>query len=141
MSEISEHALDAPARRSSPRWIGARKSRWWSGTIDNLGGYRLIDPQHNICVEGERFNLSAEYVIKSCKQLERETKTNTSTVRWKSSTRKKAAIPIARISSPAGWRSDNSAAPSRYGRSLDGQGLEVTPDGKIVPKVRGSEPQ
>jgi hypothetical protein len=43
-----------------------------AGTINNLSGYRLIDPQHNICVEGERFDLSAEYVIKSCKQLERE---------------------------------------------------------------------
>ena len=47
MSEISEQALDARARRAA-RHVGlmARKSRWRCGTIDNLGGYRLIDPQH-----------------------------------------------------------------------------------------------
>jgi hypothetical protein len=71
MSEISEQALDARARRAARRvGLEARKSRWRSGTIDNFGGYRLIDPWRNVCIDGERFDLSAEYVIESCEQLE-----------------------------------------------------------------------
>jgi hypothetical protein len=67
---MTAKSLDARARRAARRvGLEARKSRWRSGTIDNLGGYRFIDPQHNICVEGERFDLSAEYVIESCEQL------------------------------------------------------------------------
>jgi hypothetical protein len=47
-------ALDARARRAARReGLMARKSRWRVGTIDNLGGYRLINPRHNICVDGE----------------------------------------------------------------------------------------
>jgi hypothetical protein len=34
-----------------------------SDSIDNLGGFTLINPQSNWIVAGERFNLKAEDVI------------------------------------------------------------------------------
>jgi hypothetical protein len=67
---MSEKSLDARARRAARRvGLMARKSRWRVDTIDNFGGYRLIDPWLNVCIDGERFDLSAEYVIESCEQL------------------------------------------------------------------------
>ena len=39
-------ALDARARRAARRVGLEARSQWRSGTIDNFGGYRLIDPQH-----------------------------------------------------------------------------------------------
>ena len=67
MSEISEHALDARARRAARRvGLVARKSRWRADTIDNVGGYMLIDPYTNIPLDGFKFDLSAEYVIEFC---------------------------------------------------------------------------
>ena len=66
-SHLSEQAMDSRVRRAARRvGLEAIKSRCRVGTIDNLGGYRLIDPWHNVCVEGERFDLSAEYVIEVC---------------------------------------------------------------------------
>jgi hypothetical protein len=32
----------------------ARKSRWRVGSIDNHGGFTLVDPINNICVDGGR---------------------------------------------------------------------------------------
>jgi hypothetical protein len=57
-------ALDARARRAA-RKVGliARKSRWRAGTVDNYGGFMLIDPATNGAVDSIRFDLSAEYVI------------------------------------------------------------------------------
>ena len=64
---MSEKSLDARARRAARR-IGlvARKSRWRLDTIDNRGGYMLIEPIPNIPVDGFKFDLSAEYVIEFC---------------------------------------------------------------------------
>ena len=60
-------ALEARARRVARRnGLVARKSRWGRGTIDNKGGFMLLDAIHNKIVLGERFDLSAEDVISYC---------------------------------------------------------------------------
>jgi len=59
-----------PSARRATKRIGlvAQKRRWRAGTVDNWGGYQLIDAHHNFVVEGVRFDLSAEEVIKICKR-------------------------------------------------------------------------
>ena len=65
----SPNALDQRARRAAKRaGLVAKKSRWRVGTVDNFGGYQLIDAHHNFIMDGSRFNLSAEEVIKICKR-------------------------------------------------------------------------
>ena len=44
-------------------------SRWRLGTIDNRGGFMLIDPYRNAVVDGERFDLSTETVMEYCERL------------------------------------------------------------------------
>ena len=63
----SPNALDQRARRAAKR-IGlvAQKSRPRVATVDNFGGFKLIDVHHNCVVDGSRFDLSAEEVIKIC---------------------------------------------------------------------------
>jgi hypothetical protein len=65
-SHLSEQAIDSRARRAA-RHAGliARKSRR-SMSIDNWGGYMLIDARRN-CVNGSRFDLTAEDIISFCK--------------------------------------------------------------------------
>ena len=60
-------ALEARARRAAKR-VGliARKSQWRAGTIDNLGGFRIVDPHLNAILYGEHFDLSAQEVIDLC---------------------------------------------------------------------------
>lgn len=69
MSEpmTTENALEHRARRAARR-VGllAQKSRWRVGTIDNHGGFVLIDPYTNAVVDGSRFDLSAEEVLEHC---------------------------------------------------------------------------
>jgi hypothetical protein len=62
-------ASDKRARRAARR-IGllARKSRWRRDTIDNHGGYRLIDPYRNYVVAGCRFDLTAADVVELCER-------------------------------------------------------------------------
>jgi hypothetical protein len=61
---LAEQALDARARRAAQRvGLVARKSRWRANSIDNFGGFMLIDPYSNLVVDGNRYDLSAEYVI------------------------------------------------------------------------------
>lgn len=64
---MSEKSLDARVRRAARR-IGlvARKSRWRAGTIDNHGGFMLIDPFTNFPVAGGRWGLSPEDVLEYC---------------------------------------------------------------------------
>jgi len=59
---------EARARRAAKRvgWL-ARKSRWRAGTIDNYGGFTIIDPFHNNILYGARFDLAAEDVIEICR--------------------------------------------------------------------------
>jgi hypothetical protein len=63
----STEISDSQARRAAKR-IGlfARKSRWRRDTIDNYGGYMLIDPWHNSVVAGSRFDLTAADVVEWC---------------------------------------------------------------------------
>jgi hypothetical protein len=66
---MSEKSLDARARRAARRaGLDARKSRR-SMSIDNWGGYMLVDPFINVCVGGSLFNLSAEQIIEHCEEL------------------------------------------------------------------------
>jgi hypothetical protein len=66
-SRLVEQALDAHARRAAQRvGLVARKSRWRAGSIDNYGGFMLVDPYSNVVVDGGRYDLSAEYVIDYC---------------------------------------------------------------------------
>jgi hypothetical protein len=63
-THLTEQALDARARRAARKGgLIARKSRWRAGTIDNYGGFMLVDPSTGAAVDGTRFDLSAEYVI------------------------------------------------------------------------------
>lgn len=65
--DISETALEQRARRAARRvCLVARKSRWRGGSIDNLGGFMLVDPRTNFAVDGFKYDLSAEYVIDYC---------------------------------------------------------------------------
>jgi hypothetical protein len=47
----------------------ARKSRWRAGSVDNFGGYMLID-QSNRIVAGVRFDMSAEEVVAYCSPIQ-----------------------------------------------------------------------
>jgi hypothetical protein len=64
----SESTMDARARRAARR-IGllASKSRWRQHSIDNHGGFMIIDPHSNTPVQGYRWDLSAEEVIEFCR--------------------------------------------------------------------------
>ncbi len=44
------------------------KSRWRKDSIDNLGGFQLIDARNNTIVDGAKFDLSAVEVIDICQQ-------------------------------------------------------------------------
>jgi hypothetical protein len=67
MQEAS--AFDAKARYAARRvGLHARKCRSRRGSIDNFGGFMLIEPNRNMIVAGERFNLKPEDVIAICKE-------------------------------------------------------------------------
>jgi hypothetical protein len=62
-----DNALDGRARKVARQCgLHARKSRRRRGTIDNLGGFVLIDAGRNWIVAGERCNMTAEDVIAYC---------------------------------------------------------------------------
>jgi hypothetical protein len=62
-------ASDKQARRAARR-IGllARKSRWRRNTVDNHGGFMLLEPYQNRVVAGLRFNLTAADVVTRCNE-------------------------------------------------------------------------
>jgi hypothetical protein len=68
----STNAIEQRARRAAKR-IGliAKKSRWRAGSIDNRGGFMLIDPYTNGVVSGSRFDLSPEDILDYCAQRAR----------------------------------------------------------------------
>ena len=70
MEEVTDDALEQRARRAARR-IGllARKPRWRLGSVDNLGGFMLINPESNNPVNGFRFDLTAEYVLEYCAMI------------------------------------------------------------------------
>ena len=54
---------DAHLRRLARRnGYMVRKSRWRLGSIDNFGGYMLVDPDTNGAVAGTRFDLTGDDV-------------------------------------------------------------------------------
>jgi len=64
VSALSERALEARARRAARRaGYVARKTRWRAGSVDNHGGFQIIDPYTSYIMWGERFDLSPEEVI------------------------------------------------------------------------------
>ena len=71
MEQASEVAMEARARRASKRaGLSALKRRWRIGTVDNRGGFQLLDPCSNRIVAGSRFELTAEDVIQYCRALQ-----------------------------------------------------------------------
>lgn len=67
MQSISESALDSRARRAARRvGLVAHKSRWRHDSVDNYGGFMLVDAYSNAVVHGTRYDLSADDVIKYC---------------------------------------------------------------------------
>ena len=64
MSFSDEYTLpkseDARLRRMARRHgYAVRKSRWRLDSIDNLGGYMVVNPAANLVVAGGRFELTA----------------------------------------------------------------------------------
>ena len=71
MKQVSVAAMEAQARRASKRaGFSALKRRWRIGTVDNRGGFQLLDPYSNRIVAGSRFDLTAEDVIQYCRALQ-----------------------------------------------------------------------
>lgn len=65
--EHAVKALEQRARREATRaGLMAYKSRRGIGSIDNHGGFRIVDPILNTVEVGESFDLSAEEVIAYC---------------------------------------------------------------------------
>jgi hypothetical protein len=46
--------------------LKARKSRWRRNSIDNYGGFQIVDPYRNWVVAGVRYDMTADAVIKFC---------------------------------------------------------------------------
>ena len=66
---LSKTALEHRARRAARRiGLSATKSRWRANSIDNFGGFMLVDPERNYIVSGSRYDLSAEDVFEYCKE-------------------------------------------------------------------------
>jgi hypothetical protein len=62
---------ESQARRAARKaGFVARKSRWRKDSIDNQGGFQLIDPSTNGIVDGSRFDMSADDVVKFCRDEE-----------------------------------------------------------------------
>ena len=66
-NDVSKSALDKRAQRAAKRvGLMAVRSRWRRDSIDNLGGFQIVDPFINGIVAGVRFDTSAEDVIAYC---------------------------------------------------------------------------
>jgi hypothetical protein len=46
----------------------ARKSRWRANTVDNHGGFMLVNPYTNCVVDGPHFDMSAAEVITASRE-------------------------------------------------------------------------
>ena len=68
-TDVITEFSDKRARRAAKR-IGllARKSRWRRNTVDNHGGFMLLEPYHNRVVAGCRFDLTAADVVELCNE-------------------------------------------------------------------------
>lgn len=65
----SPRTLDARARAAArAQGYVARKTSWRRDSIDNYGGFMIVDPSTNVPVAGFRFDLTAEAVLDWCRQ-------------------------------------------------------------------------
>ena len=62
MDEESESG----ARRAALKVGFPQKSRWRRDSMDNRGGFMLIEPNRNAIVAGEKFDLGASDVVRFC---------------------------------------------------------------------------
>ena len=70
-SLILSSRQDAQLRRFVGRHgYVVRKSRWRHGSIDNHGGYMLVDPDTGGAVAGVRFDLTGADVVETITALE-----------------------------------------------------------------------
>ena len=64
-AQINQQFTDGQARYFAKKaGLKAVKSRWRRPSIDNYGGYQLIDMNTNAVVAGLRFDLNADDVVK-----------------------------------------------------------------------------
>jgi len=64
---LTQGISDSQARRAAKRvGLAVKKTRWRANTVDNKGGYQIIDPNFNRIEAGERFDLSAKDVVDFC---------------------------------------------------------------------------
>jgi hypothetical protein len=67
----AEKALEGRARRAAKAaGYYATKSRKGVGTLDNYGGFRIVDPNTNFPVDGFCFDMTAAEVIEWCAEGE-----------------------------------------------------------------------
>jgi hypothetical protein len=66
-----EHSEDQARRAAKHVGLRARKGgRWRAHSIDNQGGFMIVDPTRNLIVAGERFNCTADDVVEFCAEYE-----------------------------------------------------------------------
>ena len=74
IDERMAKALDSKARRAAARGgLRAIKSRRQVDHWTNYGGYMLCDPRTGFPVDGFRFDMSAEDIIRHCNAAEGST--------------------------------------------------------------------
>lgn len=67
MNIPNDSALERRARRVA-KTVGllATKSRWRLNSVDNYGGFQIVDPYFNRVEAGLRYDMSAQDVIEYC---------------------------------------------------------------------------
>jgi hypothetical protein len=63
---MQEHSDDQARRAAKRVGLKARKSRWRANSIDNRGGFQIIDPMRNRIVAAEKYNYTADDVVEFC---------------------------------------------------------------------------
>jgi hypothetical protein len=63
---MQEHSDDQARRAAKRVGLKARKSRWRANSIDNRGGFQIIDPMRNWIVAAEKYNYTADDVVEFC---------------------------------------------------------------------------
>lgn len=59
----NKRAAEARIRRAAKRIsLQVVKSRWRLGSLDNCGGYQVVDPSYNMVLHGGRFELTVDEV-------------------------------------------------------------------------------
>jgi hypothetical protein len=69
--ENTRHSEDQARRAAKRVGLQARKSRWRANSIDNLGGFQILDPMRNCIVAAEKFNFTPDDVVEFCADYER----------------------------------------------------------------------